>query len=101
MMGPSSRVLLLISLVACGVGIVDGAIGGEWDLVAVFALVASLQVTLLARSTLHHVAVPLRPDLARWAEDRSERTGESVSDIVDRSMAWYQHGLYRSETRDG
>ena len=97
---PSTRVILTVSLVVCCVGAVDAAISAEWDLLAIFVLTSLVQATLLVRWMVNRVPVSLRPDLARWVEQRSERSGEPIDDIVDRAVAWYQHGLYRTDRTD-
>jgi hypothetical protein len=92
----STRVLLSISLVVTGVGAIDAFISGEWDLLTVFLLSALVQVVIWLRQRAHRLPVTLRPDLARWLEDRSAESGEPFDDVLDRAVASYRHGLYRS-----
>ena len=93
--------LTALSLLIAGIGVVDAAIGDAWDLVVLFAAIALVQVWILAKVLDSRVAVSLRPDLARWAATRSQRTGEPVADVVDRAVAQFQHGLYGDELGDG
>ena len=97
MIGLSNRFLLSISLVVSGVGVLDSFIGGQWDLLLVFALSITLQLVLWFRQRANRVPVTLRPDLSHWIENRSQRTGEAFDDVLDRSVAWYQHGLFADD----
>ncbi|NNE72236.1 MAG: hypothetical protein HKN26_01070 [Acidimicrobiales bacterium] len=101
MTGLSSRVVLMISLLICGVGIVDALIGREWDLLVIFIMTALAQFLLLMRFIATRVPVTIRADLAQWVEDHSEHSGEPVEQIIDRSLAWYRQGLYRPTASDG
>jgi len=83
------------------VGMADAAIGGVWDLFVLFTILAVVHIAALAVSGGNRVQVTLRPDLARWATQRSQRTGEPVDDVIDRAMAWYQQGLYQPPSTDG
>jgi len=94
MIGLSNRLLLSISLVVVGVGAIDAFIGRQWDLLLVFAFSIVLQLVLWFRQRASRVPVTLRPDLAHWLENRSQRSGEDFDDVLDRSVAWYQHGLF-------
>lgn len=93
--------LTLLTLLAAGVGVIDATRGDQWDLVVLFGAVIALQLVVLLGFVGTRVAVSLRPDLARWAEQRSQRTGEPVGDVLDRSVAWFQHGLYGEPPTDG
>ncbi len=90
----STRVLLTIVLVVTGVGVIDAFFSREWDLLAVFALSALLQLTIWFRHRANRVPITLRPDLARWLEQETQQSGEPIDDVLDRAVAWYQHGLY-------
>lgn len=93
--------LTVATLIVSMVGVVDAAIGQVWDLFVLFLVVAALQLAVIASSLGNRVDVSLRPDLARFVVQRSQRTGEPVDDVVDRSVAWFQHGLYGSPSDDG
>lgn len=94
MVGLSNRFLLAAGLVVVGVGVLDAFVGREWDLLLVFALAFVIQLVLWIRHRANRIPVSLRPDLARWLEHRSERTGEAFDDVLDRSVAWYRDGLF-------
>jgi hypothetical protein len=89
----TNRAVLLMTLVVAIVGSVDAAFGGMGDLVAVFALIASLQVVLLLRLSGRRPAVPVRADLVRWIRDRALAEGDSPSLIVDRAISAYRADL--------
>lgn len=90
----STRVLISISLVITGVGALDALIGGQWDLLTVFALSAVVQITIWLRQRASRIPVTLRPDLASWIETQAQQTGEPFDDMLDRAVAWHRHGLY-------
>jgi hypothetical protein len=100
MVGLSNRFLLAAGLVVVGVGALDALVGREWDLLLVFALAFVLLLVPWIRQRANRIPVGLRPDLARWLEHRSERTGEPFDDLLDRSVAWYRDGLFRDRTGD-
>ncbi len=101
MIGISSRVLLSISLVIVGVGLLDAFIGGDWDLFVVFALSLVVQAVVWFRHRANRTPVTLRPDLASWIERESQRTGEPFDDVADRAIAWYRHGLFIGGQSEG
>ncbi len=97
----STRVLLSVSLVVTAVGGLDAFISREWDLLVVILLSGTLQLTLWLRHRANRTPVTLRPDLSRWLERQSQRSGEPFDDVLDRAVAWHQHGLFvehRSES---
>lgn len=100
MTGISSRVLVSLILVVSAVGALDALIGREWDLLVVFVFSMSLQLLLWLRERANRTPVTLRPDLARWLEHHSARTGEPFDDVLDRAVAWYHQGLFVTERLD-
>ncbi len=94
------RLLLLLALVFAGVGVVDAAITSEWDLLVLFAVVATLLGAMWVRERAHRVAVTLRPDLAHWVERRAETAGEPFDDVLDRAVATFKHGIVVDEPTD-
>ena len=96
----STRVLVIVGIVVVGVGIADAAIGEQWDLLGIFALLGAVQVMLLVRHRAKRRPVTLRPDLAHALERQSQRSAEPFDDVLDRAVAWYQHGLYADATLD-
>lgn len=96
MIGLSNRFLLSISLVVVGVGAVDAFIGREWDLLLIFVLSMTVQLLLWIRQRANRIPVSLRPDLAHWLEQQSQRTGDTFDDALDRSVSWYRQGLFGS-----
>ncbi len=97
----STRIIVSVGLVVAGVGALDSFLSREWDLLVVFLLSISLQLLLWLRLRANRIPVTLRPDLARWLEHQSGRTGEPFDDLVDRAVAWYQSGLYVEDPVDG
>lgn len=94
MIGVSARIVLTVSLVICGVGMLDAAEAREWDLFSIFVLTSLAQVALLLRQFARRTPVSLRSDLARWAQSRAQITGEPVDDVVDRAVAFHRDGLF-------
>lgn len=94
MQGISTRVVLSAALIVNAVGALDAFIGREWDLLVVFCLSLSLLLLVWIRSRGNRTPVTLRPDLTRWVEDQSQRTGEPFDDVLDRAVAWYNRGLF-------
>jgi len=90
---------VLATLAISIVGMVDTAFDDEWTRLALFAVVAVLQSAMLFTARGRSM-ISLRPDLARWAHERAQRTGEPVETITDRAIAWYRHGLYRPNSPD-
>jgi hypothetical protein len=100
MIGVSTRIIVTVGLVIAGVGALDAFVSREWDLLVVFLLVVTLQLILWLRLRANRIPVTLRPDLARWLERQSGRTGESFDDVLDRAVAWYHSGLYTEDRGD-
>lgn len=94
MVDVSSRVIVMLSLIVGSVGAIDAFISREWDLLTVFLLSMSLQLLLWLRIRANRTPVTLRPDLARWLEQQSQRTGEPFDDLLDRAVSWQHSGLY-------
>lgn len=90
----STRLLILASALVVAVGLVDAAVGGDWDLVVVFAIAAALHVALLARTGSGRPSVPVRRDLVVWLRERAALGGEPLDAVVDRALAAYKdrHG---------
>lgn len=100
MTGVSTRVLVTLSMVVLGVGTLDSIFSREWDLFVIFLLSLSLHLLLWLRERANRTPVSLRPDLARWLEHHSARTGEPFDDVLDRAVAWYHQGLFVTERLD-
>lgn len=88
-----TRVMLLALLVVALVGVLDAAIGPQWDLAVLFGLVAVLTSILLLRGLGDRRTVDLRADLAAELLGRSRRTGEPLDQLTDRAVATYLHAL--------
>lgn len=78
------------------VGAVDAAIGGNWDLFAVFVLVAVLQLLLMLRTNGRRPSIPIRADLVRWLRDRASAEGEPAELVADRAISAYRADLLGS-----
>lgn len=82
-----NKAAMAVLLVVTLVGAADAAIGQVWDQVAVFALAAGVELTLLAGMLTSRPPVPLRGDLVSWLRERSAATGEPLELIADRCIA--------------
>ena len=91
-----NRAVLVTSVIVLGVGVVDGIVSREWDLLAVFAIALLLQLVLLARLSTGRPAVPIRGDLVRWLREHSALTGDSMDAVADRAIASYRSGFTTS-----
>lgn len=89
----TNRLLLGAASILAVVAIVDAAIGREWDLVVVVALVLAVQIALWLRLSWGRTAVPIRHDLVRWLSDRAVAGGESVGHVAERAIGSYRLGL--------
>jgi hypothetical protein len=101
-MTPTLRHKVLVSLAALAavVGIIDAAMSGLWDLVAVFSLILVPLLGLLASLQWGRQVVPLRPDLAAWVRDRSALTGEPMARVADRAVAAQRAAMGEGEPGD-
>lgn len=88
-----TRVLLVAVLAVAAVGALDAGIAREWELVALFGLIAALGLALLLRTRGHRRRTTLRADLAADLADRSLRTGEPLDQLTDRAVATYLDAL--------
>ena len=96
-MSPNSTNKLLVTgkgLVLI-VGAVDAAIGGEWDLFALFAIALLLDLVLVFRLESRRPAIPIRRDLVTWLERRAAISGEPLTAVTDRAIATFneQYGV--------
>jgi len=83
------RMLVIGIVVVLVIGSVDSAIGGEWDLFALFLIALGLGVTLLFRVESRRSAIPIRRDLAAWLRNRSAVSGEPLTTVTDRAIATF------------
>ena len=93
----SNRLILGAASIVAVIGVIDSAIGRQWDLLVVFSLVLALQLLLWAHISWGRPAVPLRADLVRWMSDRAVAGGEPVGRVGDRAVAAYRAGLTGSD----
>ncbi len=82
------------------VGIVDGIVSGDADVVALFALALLGWAVIFVRISWHRPTVPIRADLVRWLEERAIDGGESIDAVADRAIAAYRRGLTTWERGD-
>lgn len=82
-----NKLILALAVVVSAVGALDAAVGGQLDLVVVFALTGALQLALLLRLQSRRPAVPLRADLVGWLRDRAAAQGEPMTVVADRCIA--------------
>jgi len=85
-----TRLLITATIVASGAGLIDAAIGGEWDLFLVFAILIALGSALATRIEGRRVSIAVRRDLAVWLRDRSAVSGEPMTALADRALGAYQ-----------
>jgi hypothetical protein len=95
------KVLVVLAALAASVGVVDAGMSGQWDLVAVFALVLIPLVGLFVALEWGRQVVPLRRDLVVWLRERSALTGEPLSVVADRAVAAQRAALGEAERADG
>ena len=84
-------------LVAASLGVLDAAIGANWDLVVVLGVIAVVTVTDVVRATSGRAPIRLRADLVAWMDRRAAAHGERVEDVADRAVAAYRAGLVGNE----
>jgi hypothetical protein len=96
----TNRAVLLFACAVAVVGGLDAGFGGSWDLVAVFILVASMQLVLLLRLSSRRPAVPLRSDLVCWLRDRAALEGDTAELIADRAVSAYRADLLGTSSVD-
>lgn len=96
---PSLSLTVGVVLVAIGsVGLIDALIGEVWDLAVLFGLVAFTGLVGLVVAFGRRRPVTLRADLASVLVRRSRHTGESLEQVLDRSVATYLEALDESES---
>jgi thioesterase domain-containing protein len=78
------------------VGSIDALVGDHWDLLVLFCLVVVIGVVSLLRSFGRRRQVTLREDLFSTLEARGLGTGESLEQLLDRSVATYLEALDES-----
>jgi len=83
----STAALVLLAGLITAIGVLDSAVGGEWDLFVVFALALAPLSVLAWRLQRRRPVVPLRADLVAWLRERSALTGEPLEVIADRCIA--------------
>ena len=88
-----NRVVLLMTSLVLGVGVVDGIVSREWDFLAVFVASLALQLLLLARLSSRRPAVPIRRDLVAWLNQQAALAGEPMESVADRAISAYQAGF--------
>ena len=82
------RTLVTVSLGLVGVGAIDAAISGQWD-VLVILLVAAVPLAALALlGARGRVPTTLRADLHRALARRAALDGEPVDSLLDRAVAF-------------
>ena len=91
-MSPNSTNKLLVTGIGLVliVGTVDAAIGGEWDLFALFAIALVLDLALVFRLESRRPSIPIRRDLVTWLERRAAISGEPLTAVTDRAIATFE-----------
>lgn len=89
----STRLTIAVMIAVAAVGVVAAALDDDWDLAAVFVVLAALAVGLLARTAARRPLVPIRADLVRWMNDRAAVSGDRMERLADRAIAAYRDGL--------
>ena len=88
-----NRLVLVMTSLVLTVGVVDGIISQEWDLLAVFVAALALQLLLLARLSGRRPAVPIRGDLVAWLRQQAALGGEPMEAVADRAIAAHRAGF--------
>lgn len=91
-MSPTVAIKLLVTanVIVVAIGVVDSAIGTEWDLFLVLVISLVLSLALLFRLESKRPAIPIRRDLVAWLRDRSSISGEPLGTVTDRAVATYR-----------
>lgn len=84
-----TRLLVTANVVVLGIGVVDAAITGEWDLLTVLLIGLAISTVLLVRLEARRPAVPIRRDLALWLRERAAISGESLDTVTDRAVSTF------------
>ncbi len=84
-------------LVAASLGVLDAAIGANWDLVVLFGVIAIVAAVDVVRSTSRRAPIRLRSDLVAWMDRRAAAHGERVEDVADRAVAAFRAGIVGNE----
>jgi hypothetical protein len=90
MLSLTNRVIVVILVGAAAIGALDAVIGGTWDLVALFGVIAFGELALLSRAGWRRRDVTLRADLARWLEQTAAVGDERPEDVADRAITVYR-----------
>ena len=102
--GPVRPYISLVAgliLVAIGLaGLLDALFGETWDLAVLFGLVALIGLVGVISGFGARRPVTLRADLASRLLERSRLGGESLDQVLDRSVATYLHVLRESDPED-
>lgn len=85
--------LLSLAVIGAGVGAVDAAVGGAWDLFVLFVATGLLVLGAIAISRSSRPTVTLRRDLHRWLSDEAHLAGEPVGRLLDRAVAARRDGF--------
>lgn len=85
-----NRYLLVIAVALSVAGVVDSALGKQWDFLTLFLMVLLVLAALLLRLHWRRPSVPVRADLVRWLERRAALTAEPGERIADRAIADYR-----------
>jgi hypothetical protein len=96
----TTRMVLVLALVAVVVGLVDALVADQWDTAALFVVVGLLDGLLLVRLQTRRPPVPLRRDLVDWLRERAALTGEEPEAVADRAVAAYRSGLTGTRRTD-
>lgn len=84
-----TRLLVTANVVVLGIGVIDAAITGEWDLLTVLLIGLAISTVLLVRLEARRPAVPIRRDLALWLRERAAISGESLDTVTDRAVSTF------------
>lgn len=84
---------LLLAVVLCAVGAIDGLVDQAYDTTIVLVVVGALCVTGALRAASRRDQVAVRADLARWLESTASEQGEQPGDVADRAIGAFRSGL--------
>jgi hypothetical protein len=90
MLSLTNRVIVVILVGAAAIGALDAGVGGAWDLVALFGVIALAGLALLVRAGWRRRDLSLRADLVRWLEQTAAAGDERPEDLADRAITVYR-----------
>lgn len=86
----ATKLVVTANVIVVAIGVVDAAIGTDWDLLLLLVFSLILSLALLFRLEAKRPSIPIRRDLVAWLRDRSAISGEPLATVTDRAVATYR-----------